>query len=130
MDRVFLQHFGFLHKKALLQSSNRITNMFFAQRVLCESRGLLTKQRSGLIICILPSLMDVLNYILSNYRCTESKLRKWNVINNWQMTYPKRLLLKMRRRKDFIQLKVSLKDIIWSLLVEMWEGSHFLFAKL
>ena len=73
MDIVFLQHFGFLHKKALLQSSNRITNMFFAQRVLCESRGLLTKQRSGLIICILSCLIEVLNYKLI------TNVHKWNI---------------------------------------------------
>ena len=65
-EQVFFNTFGFPHKKALLQSSNRITNMFFAQRVLCESRVLLTKQRSGLIICILPSIIKVIDYVQIN----------------------------------------------------------------
>ena len=78
-SRVFLEHFGFLHKKALLQSSNRITNMFFAQRVLCESQGLLTKQRSGLIICILPSLIEVIKHLHSNYICTWMKYLMFEV---------------------------------------------------
>ena len=120
----FLTLFGLLHKKALLQSSNIITYKFFAQRVLCESWGLLCWLNKGQVwssATYLVELKLLVKYILTTfkYQLLSDMIMNtvdplWNTANDWQMTYPKRLLLKMRRRKDFIQLKVSLKDIIWS----------------